>query len=66
MVNYNGIFFKILPFFSGILLIYWLFDLWQNLKINNTSRIPIDIVVSLIFAIGLIGGIVIRVTAKKQ
>lgn len=66
MNNSNGLFYKILPFFSGILLIFWLYELRENLRLGNSARVKLDIALCLAFGFGLIGSIVLRIIAKKQ
>ena len=65
MEKFQSFYFKLVPLFSAIFLLYWSYVSYGNMKSGNIERMRLDIFIAALFGIALIISLIFIFMSKK-
>jgi len=64
MEKFQSVYFKLVPIFSAIFLLYWSYESYINMTSGNIARMKLDIFISALSAIAFIISLIFIFTSK--
>ncbi|QOR35080.1 hypothetical protein IMX26_16730 [Clostridium sp. 'deep sea'] len=66
MNSIKNFYLKLLPLFSGGLLIYWLYEMYVNIKAGSNDRLFLDIVIIFLLVTSFASSLYLQIKRRRD